>query len=68
MPHQPLGAVIHMGAGIRRLTMAGQTWDLINLSRPELTAAASLLSDSMGLTTRPSRPRLKHRKETFTPA
>jgi len=59
-----IGATIHMGAGTRRLTMQGSTWDLISMTRGQLSTLGSLLSDALGLSKEPRRNHRKPRKET----
>jgi hypothetical protein len=57
-----IGATIYLGAGNRSLVMQGHTWDLLNLNRNETSTLASMISDTMGLTTQaPRRQRSRAR-------
>lgn len=44
-----IGAVIHLGAGNRTLTMQGHTWNLLDLDRHQVTAVAQLVSETAGI-------------------
>lgn len=58
-----IGGTIRLGAGIRSLSMQGHTWDLLNLTRNETSTIATMVSDAMGLQTKPTH---KGRRTRFT--
>ena len=44
-----IGAVIHLGAGARSLTMQGHTWNLLDLDRNQTSTIAAMVAETAGI-------------------
>lgn len=60
-----IGGTLRLGAGNRSLSMQGHVWNLLNLTRNETSTIATMVSDAMGLQTKPTHNR-PGRRTRFT--